>query len=320
VSFAVRITGNVPRAHGVVRLELPPGWKAQPAIADFRIEEPHESIDVPFTLTPPDRAPGVYSVSAVATLNGREYREGYRSVGYSGLAPVDLYRSASFDIVRMALTMAPGLKVGYVAGAGDSIPEALANLGAAVTPLSASDVVSGRLNGFDAVVLSVRTYSTHPELAAAGSKALLEYASTGGTVVVFDQTPPFDGRSAPYDLSLGSGQKVVEEDGPVAILNADHRLLLTPNRISPRDFDGWAEERGHGFTETWDPRYEPLLEMHDRGQPVQKGGLLAARTGRGTWIYCALALHRQVSAGVPGAYCLLANLVSVGKRSGSGPE
>jgi hypothetical protein len=160
------------------------------------------------------------------------------------------------------------------------------------------------------VVLGVRAYAAHPELAAANGQ-LLSYAKNGGVVIVQYNLGQFD--FGPYPYSIGSAEKVVDEAAPVQLLTPDSQVLSWPNKISPRDFDGWVEERGHGFLEKWDPQYVAPLETHDPGQDPQKGGLLVAKTGRGAYVYVALALYRQLPEGVPGAYRLFANLLSLGK-------
>jgi hypothetical protein len=103
----------------------------------------------------------------------------------------------------------------------------------------------------------------------------------------------------------------------VTLLDPQNSLFTAPNRITPADFDGWVEERGHSFLASWSSQYTPLTETHDPGQDPQKGGLLLARYGKGTWIYVAYAVYRQLPEGVPGAYRLLANLVSAGKNPSS---
>ena len=127
-------------------------------------------------------------------------------------------------------------------------------------------------------------------------------------------TAEFSGAEAPYPMSLGVAEKVVEEHAPVRLLEPGSQLLRWPNCISEHDFDGWVEERGHGFMEQWDPRYVAVTEVHDAGQDPQRGGLLVAPVGKGVYVYCAYALYRQLPEGVPGAFRLLANLVSLGRR------
>ena len=179
------------------------------------------------------------------------------------------------------------------------------------TTISVADVAAGRLAGYDAVVLGVRAFAAHPELEAANAK-LLAYAAAGGTVIVQYNTGEMP--AGPYPMSLGASEKVVEETAGVTLLDPKAQALSWPNRITPKDFDGWLEERGHGFMGTWDPRYEALTEVHDPGQDPQRGGLLVAKTGKGSYVYVAYALYRQLPEGVPGAYRLFANLLSLNKR------
>ena len=191
----------------------------------------------------------------------------------------------------------------------------LEDLGVQLTTLTIEEVVRGRLGGYDAVVLGVQAYLAHPELARA-NKQLLAYAKSGGVLIVQYNRGPFD--SGPYPFSLGIAEKVVDETAPVKLLMPHSPLLTWPNRIIEKDFDGWVEERGHSFMATWDQHYQALLETHDPGQKPQKGGLLVTRTGKGVYVYVALALYRQLPQGVPGAYRVLANLLSVRKPPGAG--
>jgi hypothetical protein len=208
--------------------------------------------------------------------------------------------------------VAPGLRVGYLPGTGDEVQASLEKMGVAATTLTMADVAGGRLAGYDVVVLGVRAYAAHPGLAAANGQ-LLNYAKNGGVVIVQYNRGTFD--YGPYPYSLGSEEKVVDEKAPVRLLMPESPVLSLPNRITERDFDSWVEERGHSFMETWDPQYKAPLEFHDPGQDPQKGGLLVAKTGKGAYVYVALALYRQLPEGVPGAYRLFANLLSLGKSA-----
>jgi hypothetical protein len=162
----------------------------------------------------------------------------------------------------------------------------------------------------------VRAYAAHPDLAGPGSRALLDYATNGGVVLLQYMTARFGDAEAPFPISVPGdpAHNVVDEAQPVTLLAPDSPLLTWPNRITPADFDHWIEEWGHGFAASWAPQFTPLLEVHDPGQPPQQGALLVARTGKGLYIYCALALYRQLPEGVPGAYRLLANLISAAKN------
>jgi hypothetical protein len=144
---------------------------------------------------------------------------------------------------------------------------------------------------------------------------LLDYVKNGGVLIVQYNLQNFDRDYGPYPFSLGSNpEKVVDENSSIKLLEAANPAFSWPNKISADDFKGWEEERGHGFLKSWDPRYTALVETHDPEQDPQSGGLLLAHYGRGFYIYDAFALYRQLPSGVPGAYRILANLVSIGKN------
>jgi LmbE family N-acetylglucosaminyl deacetylase len=302
-------TGSV---KGAVRLELPAGWRAVPASGNFDLVAQGAEAKTVFLVTPAGLAAGrEYKLAAVAEAGGKEYREGFRAVGYPGLTPTNFYRAATDRVVAGDVKVTPGLKVAYLPGTGDAVVPSLAEMGVQATTISVADVAAGRLGGYDAVVLGVRAFAAHPELEAANAR-LLEYAAAGGTVIVQYNTGEMP--AGPYPMSLGMSEKVVEETAAVTLLDPKAQVLSWPNRITPQDFDGWIEERGHGFMDTWDPRYEALTEVHDPGQDPQRGGLLVAKTGKGSYVYVAYALYRQLPEGVPGAYRLFANLLSLGKK------
>ena len=212
------------------------------------------------------------------------------------------------------LRVDPGLIVGYVMGVGDEVPAAIGQLGASVQLLSESDLASGDLARFDTIVTGTRAYAVRADLRAHNVR-LLDYVKAGGNLVVLYNTPEFTPETlAPYPAALPQdAEEVCEERAPVEILAPDDPLLSHPNRIGVTDFEGWIEQRGSKFFASWDPRYAALLSTHDRGQPPQRGGMLHARVEQGHYTYMAYALHRQLPAGVPGAYRLLANLISLGR-------
>ncbi|MBB5330119.1 PIG-L family deacetylase [Tunturiibacter gelidoferens] len=309
---SAKVKSNVKgAATGAVKLELPKGWTASPEKAEFSLAKDGDSMDVPFVVTPGKMAEKAYTMTAVASFGGKDYREGYKTVGYAGLLPASLYRPATYRARGTDVKVAPGLTVGYLPGTGDEVQASLENLGVHATTLTMNDVAAGKLSGYDVVVLGVRAYAAHPGLAAANGQ-LLQYAKNGGVVIVQYNLGNFD--YGPYSYSLGEAEKVVDEKAPVKLVVPDSPVLSWPNKITERDFDGWVEERGHGFMGTWDAQYVAPLETHDPGQDPQKGGLLVAKTGKGAYVYVALALYRELPEGVPGAYRLFANLLSLGKN------
>jgi hypothetical protein len=176
--------------------------------------------------------------------------------------------------------------------------------------LSGQELLSADLSAWDTIVLGIRAYSARPELGMAQAR-LETFVQNGGTLVVQYQSNTFP---APYPVTMGRiPERVVDETDPVKLISTEDKLLTYPNAITEHDFDGWVEERGHSFLESWDSRYTALTETADAGQDPQRGGLIVAHPGKGTYIYIAYALHRQLPELVPGAYRLLANLLSAGK-------
>ncbi len=311
VNLRVRsnIKGSTPAD---IHLNLPDGWQSAPASSPFT---PHEGDQqtVSFAVTPRNLTPASYNVTPVADYQGRQYTQGYETVGYPGLRPYNYYPAAAYKLVGVDVKVAPGLKVGYVMGTGDDVPQSLESLGVAVHLLQPADINAGDLSAYDVIVLGIRAYAARPELAAANGR-MLDYVKKGGVLIVQYNTREYDHNYGPYPISMtGDPEKVVDEANAVELLEPGSPILSWPNHITAEDFKGWVEERGHSFMHSWDPHYQALTESHDEGQDAQKGGLLYARYGKGAYVYVAYALYRQLPEGIPGAYRLFANLLSLPK-------
>jgi LmbE family N-acetylglucosaminyl deacetylase len=301
-------------AKGVVRLDLPAGWASSPASAEFSTDKDGDDRSVRFDVTPSHVREETYDVTVVVDYDGHLYREGYQTVGYRGLRPYNLYRSSTYYVIGVDVKTIPNLKVGYIMGSGDEVPQSLENLGIDVTFLTAPDLASGDLRKYDVILLGVRAYAVRDDLKANNSR-LMDYVKRGGVMVVQYNTPEFDKNYGPYPYSMtNTPEEVTDEASKVEILNPDNPIFQWPNKIGTKDFDGWVEERGSKFMRTWDSHYQPLLETHDPDQDPQKGGLLYARYGKGAYIYNAYAFYRQLPEGVPGAFRLFANIVSLVKN------
>ena len=316
-AFSCTVHSNVKGpAKGTLRLRLPQGWRSSPESADFSMERDGEDHTITFSVIPDAVQAREYRITAAAEYQGKTYEEGYRLAGYSGLRPYPYYRSAVYRAVGVDVKMPGELRIGYLPGTGDDVPQALENLGQHAQTLAAGDITQGNLSGYDAIILGTRAYAVRGELKSANAR-LLEYVKNGGVLIVQYNLQDFDQNYGPYPFKLGNNpQKVVDEASQVRLLNPASPVFTWPNRITEADFAGWVEERGHGFLESWDARYEALVETHDPDQDPQRGGLLLARYGKGAYVYDALALYRQLPSGVPGTYRLLANLVSLGKNPG----
>lgn len=305
----VAVQANVAKAAGEVRLDLAPGWKSAPASAPFRIEAAGEQQEVVFDVTPPE-GETLGRMRALTTVEGREIASGIRVIAYPHIPTQTLFPPADGKLVRSDVRVT-ARRIGYVMGAGDEMPDALRQLGLEVTLLSKSDLEQRNLSEFDAIVAGVRAYNVRADVRANQSR-LLDYVRNGGTYVVQYQVGDNSLNVGPYPMTIppGSRFRVDVEDAPVTLPHPDSPLLQTPNRITPRDFEGWVQERGLYFASEWDPRYQTVLESHDPDEPNMAGGELWTRYGKGVYIFTSWAWFRQLPAGVSGAYRMFANLLS----------
>ncbi|MGD0857889.1 MAG: PIG-L family deacetylase [Terracidiphilus sp.] len=324
-ALPVRVTVHAQAAaEGTVELKLPAGWRSEPAEAHFHLDSAGDTDPILFSVTPAEPTrnkdlsrdalaaaeSAAYTIQAVAHSGGRTYQTGWQSIGYPGLRPYNLYKAAQLKTRKVDVKLAQGLRVGYIMGSGDLVPEAIEALGVKPHILNAQEIVSDEFSTWNILVIGIRAYSVHPELTLAQPR-LEQFVRRGGTLIVQYQSGNFP---APFPLSMGrSPERVVDETAPVKLLDPANPLLNWPNAITSADFDGWVEERGHSFLDKWDPAYSALTETADPGQDPQRGGLLVAHPGKGTYIYAAYALYRQLPELVPGAYRILANLLSAGQ-------
>jgi hypothetical protein len=223
-------------------------------------------------------------------------------------------------VLVLDLKTAP-VNVGYIMGSGDEVPDAIRQMGMNVTMLGEKDLASGDLSKFDTIVVGIRASETRPDLVA-NNKRLLDYVSAGGNMIVQYQRGNWTGL-APFPVSTqdrqgttaGSIARVVDENAAVTILDPQNPVFNFPNKISDADFAGWVQERNAYNLVTFDPKYTPLLESHDPGEQPNNGGMVLAKLGKGTYVYTSYSWFRQLPAGIPGAYRLFANLLSLSKAA-----
>lgn len=308
----VHVHSNVKgQAQGTVHLDLPSGWKSEPQSAAFSFAQDGQEQNVSFEVSPAHVAEKSYKITAVANYDNHDYKQGYIQIGYSGLRPYFLYSDATYRTTGTNVKVSPNLQIGYIEGSGDDVATSLENLGIHVHFLAQEDLANGDLGKFDVIVVGVRAYAVRADLRTYNGR-LLDYVKKGGVVVVQYETPEFDHNFGPYPYVMTNDpEEVTDEKSVVTILNSQNPLFQWPNTITAKDFEGWIEERGSKFMNSWDKGYEPLLETHDAEQDPQKGGLLYARYGDGVYIYNAYAFYRQLPLGVPGAYRIFANMLSL---------
>jgi LmbE family N-acetylglucosaminyl deacetylase len=302
---------------GTLRLTLPTGWRAAPDSAAFTLAGGGEQT-LSFRVTPgastPADATDENTVRAVATVGGAAWSLRLQRIDQPHIPMQALLEPAEARLLRADVrTGAAGGTsgaIGYLMGSGDQVPDALAQMGFAVTLLSDDDVEHADLSRFGCIVTGVRAYNVRPALRALEPR-LLEYVAAGGRLVVQYLTPEaaVDDRIGPWPLKI-SRDRVTDENAEMSLLQPAHPMLNVPNRIGPADFTGWIQERGLSYAGPLDARYVALLSAHDPGEAPLAGGLVVAHVGQGDFVYTGLAFFRQLPAGVPGAWRLFANLVS----------
>jgi LmbE family N-acetylglucosaminyl deacetylase len=315
-SLSVVVRNNAHKgSSGALKVKLPAGWRSEPESVEFRFDKEGEEGDYRFTAKAPGgAAAGDYPLQAVAVSGGREYSASFEPISYPSLAVVYLSHAAHHTVRLIDVKMAPRLRTGYVMGSGDDVPQTLGQLGAKVDLLDTAALASGDLSQYDTILLGIRAYAARQDVHTYNAR-LLEYVKNGGVLVVQYNTPEYDNNYGPYPYVMGRRpEEVSEEDSQVEILDPNDPVFTTPNPITRKDFDGWVEQRGSKFLESWDAAYKPLLATNDTGQQPQRGGWLVARYGKGLYIYCAYAWYRQLPYAVPGGVRLFANLVSLGAK------
>jgi LmbE family N-acetylglucosaminyl deacetylase len=327
----VTVTNEAPGAsEAVVRLDGPAGYVIEPRDVPVRFRFEGEEVSLRFTVTAPaGLKEGEAEVRAVARSGESELQEGFAVIAYDHIQERHFFRPSASRVKAVDVKAAPGVSVGYVAGAGDEVAGAIWQLGVPVTLISENGLATGDLSKYTTIVTGIRAYRARPDLRAYHQR-VMRYVEEGGNLVVqfnraeFNQLGPLgvtngsaspqksDSPFAPFPARVTT-ERVTDENAEVRILVPDSPLFSSPNRIGSRDFEGWVQERGSSFLEVRDPRYADLVSMTDPfplNPGEKKGALVEARVGKGTWTYVGLSLHRQVQAGVTGSYRLLANLVS----------
>ena len=308
----VAVSSNLPGvSEGTLHLEVPAGWRAQPASLPLKFQGRGEKREYEFKVFHDGMKEGRTEIRAVFEREGKKYAEGYSVVTREDLDTFYYYQPAVQHVSVVEVKVPKGLKVGYVMGAGDDIPTVLRQIGIDVTLVPAEKLATEDLSRYGTVVLGIRANDTQTEIAE-NHKKLLDYVSAGGTLIVQYNTGVGDFNKSglmPFPAELSRARVSVEE-APVTMLAPEDSAFHYPNQITQADFDGWVQERGLYFMDKWDDQFKPLLASHDPGEAEQKGGLLRAQYGKGTYIYTGYAFFRQLPAGVPGAVRLYVNLLA----------
>jgi len=307
----VTITAEKNELSGQLSLETSENWKINPKTIDFNLKDKGSSITINFTVTPP-KDPDEAILKPIVKVDGNNYSDEVVIIDYSHIPLQTLVLPSKTKLVKLNIQK-KGENIGYIEGAGDVVPESLEQIGFTVTKIDPGSISASSITNFDAIVLGIRAYNTVDELKYK-QPALLKYVENGGTLIsqynvsrglIIDQF-------APFSIEL-SHDRVTEEDADVRFLSPDHPVLNSPNKITSKDFENWVQERGLYFADKWSPEFTPILSMNDQNETPKNGSLLIAKYGKGYFIYTGLSFFRQFPEGVPGAFRLFSNLVSIGK-------
>ncbi|MDG3581863.1 PIG-L family deacetylase [Galbibacter pacificus] len=313
--ISVTITAGKDNISGPLHLKHNGGWNVSPESINFNIANKGDTKTIHFKITPPDNE-DEETMTPVIKVNGKDYNKALVTIAYDHIPTQSVLLPDSFKVVRLNIKKV-GENIAYIAGAGDAVPESLRQIGYNVTVIQPENINSAYLKNFDAVVVGIRAYNIHESLKFK-QPILLDYVKNGGNLVVQYNTAGRGGLNidnlAPYLLEL-SRDRVTDENAEVTFNAPSNALLNTPNKITQNDFNGWVQERGLYFPDKWGKEFTSVLSMHDKGESKKDGSLLIAPYGKGYYIYTGLSFFRELPAGVPGAYKIFANMLSVGKTA-----
>ena len=308
---SVYVTAATGAVKGTLKLAAPKGWEVNPASVPIDLKGANAETVATFTVKPPNHdSEGM--LRAIVSTGGRDYSFERVRISYPHIGVQTLMPPAEVKLVRADIRK-KGDRIGYIPGAGDDVPESLQQIGYSVKVLSEGEITAENLAQFSAVVLGIRAYNTHDRIAN-WLPELFAYVKAGGVVIVQYNTLAElkTEQFGPYPLEI-SRDRVTDENTEVRILAPNHPIMNVPNKITSKDFGGWVQERGLYFPKTWDPAWIPILSSNDPKEKPLDGGLLVAKFGKGFFIYTSYSWFRQLPAGVPGAYRLFANMLSLGK-------
>jgi hypothetical protein len=322
--LVLSVTNNSPKeTKGSLNLNLPTGWKSNPSSAEFALKQRGEKTAVSFDVTiPTNSAVNDYKITANANVNGQIFDQTQTAIAYQHIQTHYRFNKAEVSAKVLDLKIAP-VKVGYIMGSGDKVPDAIKRLGLDVQMLEEKDLATGDLSKFDTIVVGIRASQVRPDYVANNGR-LHDYAKNGGTLIVqyqqneftrFNMTPfPAKMEAVINGTQRISNLRVTDENAKVTILEPKHPVFNIPNKIGDSDFDNWIQERNLYCLGEFSSDYTPLLSAADEGEEQIKGGMLYAKLGKGNYIYTSYSWFRQLPVGNSGAYRIFANMLSLGSK------
>ncbi|AJR03905.1 PIG-L family deacetylase [Siansivirga zeaxanthinifaciens] len=300
------------KLEGFISMSHEKNWLVYPEKQKIEIANKGEEQIVTFTVIPAKNQTEAF-INPVIHIKDKTYTKELVEIDYEHIPYQTVLLPSEAKVVRLDIKK-KGENIAYITGAGDVVPESLKQIGYQVLTLEPEAITQETLSRFDAVVVGIRAYNIVDALKFK-QQILFDFVKNGGNMIVQYNTNRGlkTNELAPYSLSL-SRDRVTDENSKVTILNPEHPILNYPNKITQDDFNGWTQERGLYFPDSWDSHFTPILSMHDKDETAKDGSLLVAPYGKGYYIYTGLSFFREFPAGVSGAYRLFANMLSIGKE------
>jgi hypothetical protein len=307
--IAVKVKAGKDDIKGSLQLQLPENWSVSPQSIPFNLDKKGMEQIFYFEVTPPTQ-PAEAIAKSIVIVDNKKYDKDQILIDYPHITKQQILKPAEAKFIKLDLKI-NNQKIGYIMGAGDEVPEGLTQMGYKVTLLNPEEITSEKLEAFDVIITGIRAYNVLPSLENK-QKLLLDFVKSGKTMIVQYNTPdgsiPSD--ISPYPLKI-SRDRVTDENAAVRFLAPNHPVLNYPNKITAKDFEGWTQEQGLYYPNEFDKAFTPILSSNDKGESPTNGALLVAPYGKGYYIYTGLSLFRELPEGVPGAYRLLSNMISL---------
>ena len=296
-----------------IYLEVSDGTKVEPEFYDIEFKNKDERKTLSFDVTLPGNKNSINKVSYKAKVEGDILSRGIDKIIYSHISHQTRFPKSDVSLIKFNLNI-KAKNIAYLMGSGDKVPESLSLVGYNVDLFEKKDINAEKLKNYDALIIGVRAFNSDKSLFDIKPQ-LMNFMESGGNVIVqYNTSRNLDvNKFSPYSFQL-SRNRVSQENAPVRIINSKHPALNYPNKITLDDFNGWVQERGLYFPNSWSQEYETIISSNDEGEKPNNGGILISKVGEGYFVYTSYSWFRQLPAGVSGAYKIFSNLISLGKK------
>ncbi len=314
-TISLTVKANAANTNGTLNVKGSGGWSISIKNPEFKLANKGDEAIIEVVISPSKEADKFVNnakLEASLTVNNIVYIKSIKRIDYDHIPYQFILSDAEAGLVNIELKKT-GTTIAYIPGAGDDVPACLKQIGYNVTVLTDELLSTENLSKYNAIVTGVRAYNTNDRLQAYYNK-LMDYVKNGGNLIVQYNTNsrigPVLAKIGPYPFTI-SRDRVTNEKADIKFTNENMGVLNFPNKITQKDFDNWVQERGIYFATEIDKQYETVFTMNDPNEKVSDGSLIIGKYGKGNFVYTGLVFFRELPAGIPGAYRLFVNLLSL---------